>query len=115
MIPAATLLDSTNNNGTSKRVTINFSNAQDLFNVAPLNRLASSSTTAVTTTTTAADGSLASSNGPMITIHIVPEVAHALLGSTSVDKAKLAELIQQANANNAASAASNNNTTNSTS
>jgi hypothetical protein len=53
----------------------------------------------------------------MITIHIIPEVAQALLGSTSVDKAKLAELLQQAAANNAATTDSMtmNTSTNSTS
>jgi hypothetical protein len=52
----------------------------------------------------------------MITIHIIPEVAQALLGSTSVDKAKLAELLQQANVNNLSSDSINTNTsTNSTS
>ncbi|CAF0926938.1 unnamed protein product [Adineta steineri] len=81
-IPTTTLLDSNN----SKRVTINFTNAQDLFTVSPLTR-----------TTDASSSS--SSSVPMITIHILPEVAQALLGSTSVDKAKLAELLQQANAN----------------
>ena len=89
-ISTTTLLDSNNNNGTNnnnKRVTINFTNAQDLLSIAPLTR--------VTTT----DGS-SSSNVPMITIHIVPEVAQALLGSTSIDRAKLAELIQQATTNN---------------
>jgi hypothetical protein len=87
-ISTTTLLDSTNNNGNNKRVTINFTNAQDLLAVAPLTR--------ITTT----DGSSSSSSVPMITIHIIPEVAQALLGSTSVDKAKLAELIQQASTNN---------------
>ena len=90
--PATAILDS-NNNG--KRVTINFTNAQDLLAVAPLTR--------ITPTLTTTDGS--SSGVPMITIHIIPEVAQALLGSTSVDKAKLAELLQQVSANNAASAA----------
>ncbi len=90
-IPTTTLLDSNNNNGNNKRVTINFTNAQDLLAVAPLTR--------ITTT----DGSSSSSGVPMITIHIIPEVAQALLGSTSVDKAKLAELLQQANMNNSSS------------
>ncbi|CAF1424713.1 unnamed protein product [Rotaria magnacalcarata] len=92
-IPTTTLLDSNNNSGNSKRVTINFTNAQDLLAIAPLTRITPTLTT---------DGS-SSSNVPMITIHIIPEVAQALLGSTSVDKVKLAELIQQANANNASS------------
>jgi len=87
-----TLLDSNN----TKRVTINFTNAQDLYAVAPLTRVTSTTDTP------------SSSNVPMITIHIIPEVAQALLGSTSVDKVKLAELIQQANANNSASIATNN-------
>ena len=94
-ISTTTLLDSTyNNNGNNKRVTINFTNAQDLFAMAPLTR--------ITPTLTTTDGSSPSSSStvPMITIHIIPEVAQALLGSTSVDKAKLAELLQQANANN---------------
>ena len=95
-----TLLDSNNNSGNNKRVTINFTNAQDLLAVAPLTR--------ITTTT---DGSLASSGVPMITIHIVPEVAQALLGSTSLDKAKLAELLQQANANNSTNPTSDSNST----
>jgi hypothetical protein len=54
----------------------------------------------------------------MITIHIIPEVAQALLNSTSVDKAKLAELLQQANtAHNhiTSDAMSTNTSTNSTS
>jgi len=45
----------------------------------------------------------------MITIHILPEVAQALLGSTSVDRAKLAELLQQANTVNLSSTTTNNN------
>ncbi|CAF0826629.1 unnamed protein product [Adineta steineri] len=94
-ISTATLLDSNNNNGNNKRVTINFTNAQDLLAVAPLTR--------ITPTITTTDGSSSSSNVPMITIHIIPEVAQALLGSTSVDKAKLAELLQQAALNNSAS------------
>ena len=83
----STLLDS------NKRVTINFTNAQDLFGVSPLTRA----------TSTGDASSPSSSNVPMITIHILPEVAQALLGSTSVDKAKLAELLQQANAANSSS------------
>lgn len=82
-----TLLDSNNNSGNNKRVTINFTNAQDLLAVAPLSRITTDN----------------SSGAPMITIHIVPEVAQALLGSTSVDKAKLAEFLQQATANNSSS------------
>ncbi|CAF4686906.1 unnamed protein product, partial [Rotaria magnacalcarata] len=35
-IPTTTLLDSNNNSGNSKRVTINFTNAQDLLAIAPL-------------------------------------------------------------------------------
>ena len=58
--------------------------------------------------TSTTDTPSSSSQVPMITIHILPEVAQALLGSTSVDKAKLAELIQQANANNYASQTANN-------
>ncbi|CAF0916299.1 unnamed protein product [Rotaria sp. Silwood1] len=75
----------------SKRVTINLTNAQDLFTNASLTRL--------TTTTTTTDAS-SSTTVPMITIHILPEVAQALLGSTSVDKNKLADLLQQANTTN---------------
>jgi len=109
-IPTTTLLDSNNNNGNNKRVTINFTNAQDLLAVAPLTR--------ITPTLTTTDGS--SSNVPMITIHIIPEVAQALLGSTSVDRAKLAELLQQAHVNNSSSTATTSdsmttNTSNSTS
>jgi hypothetical protein len=89
--PTTTLLDSNNNSGNNKRVTINFTNAQDLFTVAPLTRF----------TTTTENSS--SSTVPMITIHILPEVAQALLGSTSVDRTKLAELLQQAQANNSSS------------
>jgi translation elongation factor EF-G len=105
-ISTTTLLDSNNNNGNNKRVTINFTNAQDLLAIAPLTRITPTLTT---------DGS--SSSVPMITIHIIPEVAQALLGSTSVDKAKLAELLQQAAANNAATTDSMtmNTSTNSTS
>jgi translation elongation factor EF-G len=111
-IPTATLLDSNNNNGNNKRVTINFTNAQDLLAVAPLTR--------ITPTLTTTDGSSSSSNIPMITIHIIPEVAQALLGSTSVDRAKLAELLQQAHVNNSSSTATTSdsmttNTSNSTS
>lgn len=81
-------------------MTINFSNAQDLFTVAPLAR--SNSTT---------DASLASASSvPMITIHIAPEVAQALLGSTTVDKSRLAELLQQANAINLTSSATTDST-----
>jgi hypothetical protein len=98
-IPTTTLLDPNN----AKRVTINFSNAQDLFTVAPLTR--SSSTN---------DNSSASSSTtvPMITIHIIPEVAQALLGSTTVDKNKLAELLQQANTINITSTTDSTNSTN---
>jgi len=82
-IPTNTLLDPNN----TKRVTINFSNAQDLFTLGSLTR----------TNSTTDNSSASSSSVPMITIHIIPEVAQALLGSTTVDKAKLAELLQQAN------------------
>lgn len=84
-IPINPLLDPNN----SKRVTINLTNAQDLFALAPLTRSTSNT-----------DNSSASSSStvPMITIHIIPEVAQALIDSTSVDKTKLAELLQQANA-----------------
>jgi hypothetical protein len=54
----------------------------------------------------------------MITIHIIPEVAQALLGSTTVDKARLAELLQQATMNNSSTTSDSmhtNTTTNSTS
>ncbi len=104
-ISTNTLLDPNN----SKRVTINFTNAQDLFSVAPLTR-------ATSTTTTDTSTASSSSTVPMITIHIIPEVAQALLGSTSVDKTRLAELLQQANAINITSTTTNNNhlTSNST-
>ena len=83
-MPTSALLDPNN----ARRVTINFSSAQDLFTVAPLTR-----------TNSTTDGSSASgSSVPMITIHIIPEVAQALLGSTTVDKTRLVELLQQANA-----------------
>ncbi|CAF4911168.1 unnamed protein product, partial [Rotaria sp. Silwood2] len=85
-------LYSNNNNGNNKCVTINFTNAQDLLALAPLTRI------------TTADGSSSSSSSVlMIAIHIIPEVAQALLGSTSIDKAKLAELLQQVNVNNSSS------------
>lgn len=99
-IPTSALLDP----NTPKRVTINLSNAQDLFTVAPLTR--SNSTT---------DGSSASaSTVPMITIHIIPEVAQALLGSTTVDKTRLVELLQQANAINLTTSSSTTTTMDST-
>lgn len=101
-IPVGSLLDS-NNNSNSKRVTINFANAQDLFAMAPLTR----GTGNLITT----DGS-SSSGMPMITIHIIPEVAQALLGSTTVDKAKLAELLQQASVGNSSESLMNNNNNN---
>jgi len=82
-IPINPLLDPNN----SKRVTINLTNAQDLFALAPLARSASNTD----------NSSASSSTVPMITIHIIPEVAQALIDSTSVDKTKLAELLQQAN------------------
>ena len=88
IIPSTNLLDSNNNNGNSKRLTINIANAQDLFTVTPLTRV-------TPTLTTTADG-LSSSNVPMITIHILPEFAQALLNSASVDRAKLTEFLQQA-------------------
>ncbi|CAF1161228.1 unnamed protein product [Adineta ricciae] len=100
VFPTATLLDS-NNNGNNKRVTINFTNAQDLLAVAPLTR--------ITPTLTTTDGS--SSTVPMITIHIIPEVAQALLGSSTVDKNKLVELLQQANVNANNSSATSDSTT----
>ena len=88
-IPTSTLLDA---NGNEKRVTINITNAQDLFSVGPLTR--------VTPTLTTTDGlSTSSSTVPMITIHIIPEMAQALFGSATVDKKKLVELLQQANTN----------------
>ncbi|UJR30637.1 hypothetical protein I4U23_018161 [Adineta vaga] len=89
-IPATSMLDPNN----SKRVTINFTNAHDLFTVSPLTRV---------TSNTDPTPSSSTSSVPMITIHILPEVAQALLGSTSVDKAKLAELLQQANTVNSSS------------
>ena len=98
-IPVTTLLDPNNNTGSSKRVTINVTNAQDLLAIAPLSRI-----TSTTATTSTVDGSSSSTSMvPMITIHIIPEVAHALFGSTSVDKSKLVELLQQANVNNSSS------------
>lgn len=99
-MPTSALLDPNN----ARRVTINFSSAQDLFTVAPLTR--SNSTT---------DGLSASgSTVPMITIHIIPEVAQALLGSTTVDKTRLVELLQQANAINLTSSTATTDSTNST-
>lgn len=95
----STLLDPNN----SKRVTINFTNAQDLFAVAPLTRVSS---------TTDASSPTSSTTVPMITIHIIPEVAQALLGSTSVDKVKLAELLQQATATNNSSTTTTTNNNN---
>lgn len=84
-------------NGGKRVMTINLNNAQDLFAVAPLARA-----------TSTGDASSASSTSagvvPMITIHILPDVAQALLGSASVDRAKLVELLQQANGGNATSA-----------
>ena len=106
-IPITTLLDSNNNTGNGKRVTINVTNAQDLLAIAPLSRI-----TTTTPTISTVDGS--TSTVPMITIHIIPEVAHALLGSTSVDKSKLAELLQQANVNNSSSTATATTTTTTT-
>lgn len=50
----------------------------------------------------------------MITIHIIPEVAQALLGSTSVDKTKLAELLQQTNTINLTTTSTTNNNNNNT-
>jgi len=98
-IPTNTLLDPNN----SKRVTINFTNAQDLFAVAPLTRTTS------TNDGSSASSSASSSTVPMITIHIIPEVAQALLGSTTVDKTKLAELLQQASTINLTSTTTTNN------
>ncbi|CAF2872928.1 unnamed protein product [Rotaria sp. Silwood2] len=83
---STTLLDSNNN----KCVNNNFTNAQDILAVALLTRI------------TTIDGS-SSSSVPMITIHIIPEVAQALLASTPVDKAKFAELLHQVNVNNSSS------------
>lgn len=53
-----------------------------------------------------------SSSVPMITIHILPEVAQAILGSTSVDRNKLADLLQQANTTNSFITTNNNNNNN---
>ncbi|CAM4755712.1 unnamed protein product [Rotaria magnacalcarata] len=92
-IPTTTLLDSNN----TKRVTINLTNAQDLFGNPSLTR-------------TTNDAS-SSSSVPMITIHILPEVAQAILGSTSIDRNKLADLLQQANTTNSF-ITTNNNTNN---
>ncbi|CAF2512516.1 unnamed protein product [Rotaria sp. Silwood2] len=78
----------TTDSNNSKRVTINLTNAQDLFTNTSLTRL-------TTTTDPSSSGTV-----PMITIHILPEVAQALLGSTSIDKNKLADLLQQANTHN---------------
>lgn len=82
-----TLLDPVNNPMNAKRVTINFANQQDLLAVASGSRVTSANEVQMSTT-------------PMITIHILPEVAQALLNSTSVDRTKLVELLQQASANN---------------
>ncbi|CAF1292329.1 unnamed protein product [Adineta ricciae] len=71
--------------------TLSTSNVLDPNNMSTTDTLPSSS---ATTTSTGV---------PMITIHILPEVAQALLGSTSLDKAKLAELLQQANTPNSSS------------
>lgn len=87
-------VDSANNTINTKRVTINFTNPQDFLAVAPLTRVSSTAESP-------------SANVPVITIHILPEVAQALLGSTTFDRAKLVELLQQANANHAASTAAN--------
>ncbi|CAF0977312.1 unnamed protein product [Rotaria sordida] len=92
----------TTDSNNSKRVTINLTNAQDLFTNPSLTRI---------TTTTTNDASSSSTTVPMITIHILPEVAQALLGSTSVDRNKLADLIQQANANNTFLTTTNNHVT----
>lgn len=89
-IPTATLLDP-NNNGNSKQVTINIANAQDLFSVGSIPRVTQ------TLTTTNGVSSASTAAVPMITIHILPEVAQALLGSTTFDQAKLAALLQQTN------------------
>ncbi|CAF3433172.1 unnamed protein product [Rotaria socialis] len=91
-IPTTALLDSNN----TKRVTINLTNAQDLFGNASLTRTTND----------------ASSSGPMITIHILPEVAQAILGSTSIDRNKLADLLQQANSTNSFITTNNNNNNN---
>ena len=99
-IPTSALLD----HNTARRVTINLSNAQDLFTVAPLTR----------TNSTMDASSASGSTMPMITIHIIPEVAQALLGSTTVDKTRLVELLQQANSINLTSSSATTDSTNST-
>jgi len=79
-------------------VTLNLTNAQNLLAVTPLTRI-------MTT-----DGSTTSpSSTPMITIHITPEVAQALLNSASVDKTKLAELLQQSTTTTTAQATTDSN------
>jgi len=85
-VSTSSLFDTTNNNVNSKRVTINIANAQDLFTVSSLPR---------TNSTNESLTSNSSSGGPMITIHIPPEFAQAIFGSASVDKTRLADLLQQ--------------------
>lgn len=98
--------DGTTNPINTKRVTINFSNPNDLLAVAaPLARSNSIGGETVVGTT---------SNVPMITIHIVPEIAQALLGSTSLDRTKLIELLQQATATATTTSNTSSTSTNST-
>lgn len=74
---------------------INIANPQDLFNSQPMSRV----TSFLTNPTTTNDNSSTSSSTtvPMITIHIIPEMSQALLGTMTVDKTKLAEILQQTN------------------
>lgn len=87
-IPATSLLDPNNNNnhGNSKPVIINIANAQELFAVGSFAR--ANLTNGVLSTSSSA-------GVPIITLHLGPELAQALFGSSSVDKTKLAELLQQ--------------------
>lgn len=90
--PNHLLLDA---HGNPKRVMINIANPQDLFNSQPMSRV----TSFLTNPTTTNDNSSTSSSTtvPMITIHIIPEMSQALLGTMTVDKTKLAEILQQTN------------------
>lgn len=88
-IPATSLLDpnnNNNNNGNSKPVIINIANGQELFAVGSFTRANLTNGVLATNSSTGV---------PILTLHLGPELAQALFSSSSIDKTKLAELIQQ--------------------
>lgn len=87
-IPQTTnILDTGSNTINTKRITINFSNAQDFLAVAPVTRVTGSN-----------DNSTPGLS--LITIHILPDGNSQTLFSSAIDRSKIVELLQHASSNN---------------